>query len=446
MTYATPQAEAKALNAKLQAARYAYYVESNPIMSDPEYDALEKRLKELVEQNPNLKVLATVLSAVGSDLVSSIGSVKHKEPMLSLDNAYTLEDIDKFTAEHPDDTTYTIEPKVDGGSLSVRYHDHRLWLALTRGDGTSGEDVTQAALTISDIPKVLPTILPHDMEIRGEVFMTKAQFAKLNEPLLAAGKEPYKNQRNLATGSMKLKDAKEVRARGLSFQPWQIIGLEPTPGTTSPDMEDPNVPMDVKLREAGRTGLEHSQALEYVHRLAGTRQPHCWRVYNKAQLREAIEKNRILRATLWTEGLGMPTDGIVIKVESMEQRRALGLGTKSPKWAIAYKFPAERAVTTLRGVTWQVGRTGKMTPVAELEPVLCGGVTISKVNLNNLTWMTQMGITHVPCTVEIERGGEVIPKVECVIARGSGAPITAPAICTECGGNLLAETDAKSGN
>lgn len=410
MTYATPQAEAKALNAKLQAARYAYYVESNPIMSDPEYDALEKRLKELVEQNPNLKVLATVLSAVGSDLVSSIGSVKHKEPMLSLDNAYTLEDIDKFTAEHPDDTTYTIEPKVDGGSLSVRYHDHRLWLALTRGDGTSGEDVTQAALTISDIPKVLPTILPHDMEIRGEVFMTKAQFAKLNEPLLAAGKEPYKNQRNLATGSMKLKDAKEVRARGLSFQPWQIIGLEPTPGTTSPDMEDPNVSMDVKLREAGRTGLEHSQALEYVHRLAGTRQPHCWRVYNKKDMAAAIGKNITLLTTLWEDALGMKCDGLVIKVEQHSLRRQLGNGTKAPKWAIAFKIQSMAGVTKLLDVVWQVGRTGALTPVGVLEPINLGGAIVQRVNLNNLSWIREKGL-ELGCLVEVVRSGDVIPKV-----------------------------------
>lgn len=444
MTTQTPAARIRALNAQLMGARYAYYVESKPVMSDQEFDALEKELKDLVAENPKLAFVATVLTRVGSDLVGSIGVIKHRTPMLSLENAYSIEEVDKWCADHPEDTTYVLEPKVDGGSLSVRYADRRLWVAVTRGDGTEGEDVTAAAMTISDIPKTLPPTLPPDLEIRGEVFMTTGQFAKVNEAQAAAGKPLYANPRNLANGSMKLKDAKEVAARGLSFFPWQIIGLEPVKGTVSPDMDDPRVPMEEKLADAGKTGLEHSQALEYVHRLTCTRQPQCWNVYGKAGLRDAIEKNRILRDTLWTEGLGMITDGVVIKVQQQAYRDLLGAATKAPRWAIAYKFPAERAVTTLRDVTWQVGRTGKLTPVGELEPVLVSGSTVARVNLNNLTFIqTKLGAPCLGDKVVIYKGGEVIPQMEGVHERvPGGTQVEAPTACPSCGQPVLVEQGA----
>lgn len=410
MPYTSPAAEAKALNAKLMAARYAYYVESNPIMSDQEYDALEKQLRDLVAREPKVAVMATVLTAVGSDIVGSIGTIKHREPMLSLDNAYTLADLEAWIKDHPENTTYTIEPKVDGGSLSIRYADHKLWVAVTRGDGEKGEDVTQAAMTIRDIPKTLPSHFPENLEVRGEVFMTKAQFNALNEAQFAAGKDIYKNQRNLATGSLKLKDLKEVKARGLSFQPWQVIGLEPTPGTTSPDMADPNFTEEQKLRMAGATGLEHSQALEFIHRSCGFRQPHCWRVYHKKDMAAAIGKNITLLTTLWEDALGMKCDGLVIKVEQHFLRRQLGNGTKAPKWAIAFKIQSMAGVTKLLDVVWQVGRTGALTPVGVLEPINLGGAIVQRVNLNNLSWIREKGL-ELGCLVEVVRSGDVIPKV-----------------------------------
>lgn len=437
----TPSARIKALNATLMAARYAYYVESKPVMTDQEFDALEKELKDLAAANPKAAFLATVLTRVGSDIVGSIGVVNHKQPMLSLENAYTLEEVDKWCADHPEDTTYVLEPKVDGGSLSVRYADWKLWVAVTRGDGVTGEDVTGAAMTIADIPKTLPKTCPGDMEIRGEVFMTTGQFDKINAEMAKANKPLYANPRNLANGSMKLKDAREVAARGLSFFPWQIIGLEPAKGTVSPDMEDPRVEMAEKLADAGRTGLEHSQALEYVHRLAHTRQPQCWNVFGKAGLHDAIEKNRILRDTLWAKGLGMVTDGVVIKVQQQAYRDLLGTASKSPRWAIAYKFPAERAVTTLRDVTWQVGRTGKLTPVGELEPVLVSGSTVARVNLNNYTYIFHdLGAPRLGDKVSIYKGGEVIPQMEGVAERAvGGTAINAPTVCPSCGQPVAVE-------
>lgn len=407
-----PSNRIKELNAQLRQARYAYYVLSSPTMSDSEYDAVEKELKDLVAEHPNLTHLATVLQAVGSDIdVSFTQPIKHKTPMLSLENAYTREDVDAFIEDHPEGTTYVIEPKVDGLSLSNRYVNGRLFLSVTRGTGVEGEDVTQAAMTIDDIPKALHPSLPQDLEIRGEVFIRKSEFDRLNAERLAQGKEPYANQRNLASGSLKLKDIREVAKRKLSFQPWQVLGLEPPEGAGCPDVEDPRLSSEERLAAPGHMGLEHTQALGMVHFACHTRQLHSWRVYRKEDLWDAIEKNRILRDTLWTHGLGLPTDGIVIKVEEQRIREQLGAGVKTVNWGIAYKFPADRAVTTLRDVTWQVGRTGKLTPVAELEPVLVSGVCVSRASLNNWSWMQALGLTHVPCRVAVERGGEVIPKV-----------------------------------
>lgn len=433
----------KSLNAQLRQARYDYYVKSEPTMSDAEYDALEKELRDLVATNPELAHLATVLQAVGSDIdVAFSQPIKHKVPMLSLENAYTREDVDFFIAKHPDDTTYSIEAKIDGLSLSARYADHRLFLALTRGTGTEGDDVTQAAMTIDDLPKVLHPSLPPDLEIRGEVFVSQVEFDRLNAERIAQGKEPYANQRNLASGSLKLKDIREVAKRKLSFQPWQIIGLEPPAGTGTVDVENPYLSLGERLEAPGHSGLEHTQALEMVHLASHTRQPHSWRVYSKAGLWDAIEKNRILRDTLWTHGLGMPTDGVVIKVEEQRYRDALGAGPKTVNWGMAYKFPADRATTTLRGVTWQVGRTGKLTPVAELEPVLVSGSTVRRGTLCNLTYLQRLGIA-VNDKVTIFKGGEVIPQIGGVAeAAQDRQEILAPTHCPECGTEVTVRQEA----
>ena len=433
-----PSNHLKTLNAQLRQARYDYYVKSAPTMSDSEYDALEKELKDLVVEHPELAHLATVLNAVGSDIdVAFTQPIRHKTPMLSLENAYTRDDVDAFIADHPEATTYAIEPKVDGLSLSNRYVNHRLFLSLTRGTGTEGEDVTQAAMTIEDIPKVLHPSLPPDLEIRGEAFVSKSVFDQLNAERIAQGKEPYANQRNLASGSLKLKDIREVAKRRLSFQPWQIIGLEPPEGEGTADMENPYLSMGERLEAPGHTGLEHTQALEMVHLACKTRQPHSWRVYSKADLWDAIEKNRILRDTLWTHGLGMPTDGIVIKVEEQRTRDTLGAGQKVVHWGLAYKFPADRATTTLLGVTWQVGRTGKITPVAELEPVLVSGSTVRRGTLCNFTYLSKLGIA-VRDKVTICKGGEVIPQVLGVAeADPQREPILAPVVCPECDTELV---------
>ena len=424
------------LNAMVMQARFAYYVESRPIMTDPQYDALEKELKALVAENPQkYGPLAPVLTAVGSDLASSLGTVKHKTPMLSLHNAYTKEDVDKWALNHPPETTYVIECKIDGLSLSCRYVDHKLYLGLTRGDSLQGDDVTAAALAIPDVPKTIPEFLPGDLEIRGEVFITKGAFDKLNAALEAGGEPPYKNQRNLASGSLKLKDVREVALRHLSFLPWQIIGLEPPPGMTSADINNPNLTLRQRVEAPGHMGLEHTQALEYLHTLCNTRQPYCWRVYNREDLWAAIESNRKLRDEIWIPGLGYPIDGLVIKVEEHATRTLLGAGPTAVNWGIAFKFPADEVVTDLLGVTWQVGRTGILTPVGELEPISVSGSTVSRVILNNLSFMrTELGNPQINDKVIIYKGGEVIPVMKGVASRSENPiPIEAPTVCPSCG-------------
>ena len=441
-----PSAQAvRDLNSRLMHARHAYYVLSSPIMSDADYDRLEQELRQMVAEDPSLQRYAPVLTSVGSDLTGNVGTVKHRTPMMSLDNIYTREDLEAWASTHPEGTTYTIEAKVDGLSLSCRYADHRLWLAVTRGDHENGEDVTAAAMTIQDIPKTLPSPqLPPALEIRGEVFVTQSVFEALNQEMQAAGKEPYKNPRNLASGSLKLKDPKEVAKRCLSFMPWQVLGLEPPEGTVVPDMGNPSVPLEDKLASRPTLGLEHSQALEYVHTLCGTRQPYLWRVYRREDLWDAVERHRLLRDTLWSAGLGMATDGIVIKVEENAIRKTLGLGTKSPRWAVAFKYPAQVATTKLLGVTWQVGRTGRLTPVAELDPVSCSGTTVGRANLNNLTYIrTDLGDPRINDMVSIYKGGEIIPQVQAVVSRSvHGVKIAAPTICPACGGLVKEETSS----
>ncbi len=416
----SPQQRAKALNAQLMAARHAYYVRSAPVMEDVDYDKLEQELKDLVAAHPEISKFASTLDTVGSDISGSYGVLKHRIPMQSLEKATTEAEVMAWCLDHPDNTTYDIEPKVDGCSLSVRYTDHKLWLGVTRGDGAEGEDVTHAALSIESIPKTLSQAFPPNLEIRGEVFITQGEFDRLNAEAAEAGKKPYANPRNLASGSLKLSDPREVLKRKLAFQPWQVIGMEPGAQQANPE------------------GIESSEAMEFLWRMAPvTRQPLGHRAYSKAELLPLIERLRVEREVLWADGLGMQTDGIVIKVHEDAIRKRLGVGGRTPPWALAYKYPQRQSVTTLREIQWQVGRTGKLTPVAILDPVDVGGAIVSRSILNNQTWLTEMGI-HLPCTVEITRGGDVIPKVTSVISKPHDAQVPrAPTACPACGHGVM---------
>lgn len=441
-TPSTPMSQVKALNAQLQVWRHAYYVQAQPMVSDQEYDLKERELKDLVAANPNLEPLASVLKAVGSDLPAApfTQPVRHRVPMLSLDNAYSDEDVEKWLKNVPEDATFDLEPKVDGLPVSVRYANHTLWLAVTRGDGAQGEDATGAALAIKDIPKTLnPGVFPPDLEVRGEVFLTRQQFAAINERMASEGKDPYKTSRNLASGTLKLKDLKEVAARGLSFQPWQILGMEPGKGTWIPDTPERMAACGYKIPP----GLENAQALEYFSKLTGTRQCQVVRARSREELGPALELARKLRETLWGDIIG-DTDGVVIKVHEHYIREAMGAGTSTVNWAVARKWPSERVSTILNSVTWQVGRTGKVTPVAEVDPVVVGGVTVSRATLNNPTYMQTKipgGPVCIGDRVEIHRGGEVIPNITAVLEHGaSRVEIVVPTECPVCTEPLTTKT------
>lgn len=379
-------------NAQLAAARHAYYVAAEPIMTDKEYDLMELQLTKAVELFPEFKPLAPVLQCVGSDLVDDAGRIKHTSPTLSLDNAYTIEEIEEWyeALALAEDALVTIEPKVDGVSCTLKYVDHKLVQAVTRGDGTYGEDITPAIVATDSIPNDLPEDLYPEglVEIRGEVFVTTRTLEALNAEAEAKGGKTFANVRNLAAGTIKLKDTAEVKRRELKFRPWQVFGLP----------------------ETGAAALEaiHKKS-KLGHR--GFCQPEIIRIRSKAEIKNAIEMASKLRDSLWSHGLSMVTDGIVLKVDDPAIRAKLGAGSKAVKWACAFKFQALTGITTLREVIWQVGRTGKLTPVGVMDPINLGGAVVQKVSLNNWTWMGEMGITHLPCKVEVCRSGDVIPKI-----------------------------------
>jgi len=410
------------LNAKLIEARHAYYVEAIPIMDDKDYDSLEKELADLVAQEPDLKRYATILNTVGSDLRDAANRIKHHTPMLSLENQYLVEDVEKWMSGLPAGTVVCIEPKVDGLSLELTYINRKLLQATTRGDGNYGEDVTPQVFASPSIPKNLhPNFPTTPVIIRGEAFILRSVFDRLNTEAEAVGDKKYANPRNLAAGTLKLKNLQEVKNRDIRFQPWEVHGI----------------PEDK---------LGASKDLEFLYRNSkigepSWRQPLLTRVYEARGLKKAIDELAHERSNHWNR-LGMDTDGIVLKVENKDLRKKLGSGTKYPNWACCYKFPSELVKTKLLDVIWQTGRTGILSPVGILDPVNVSGSLISRVSLNNLSFMQNMGL-KIGSVVALEKGGEVIPKVTKLVAEGN-EDIKAPSTCPECGSKTEMFEDPKS--
>lgn len=379
------------LNEKLGNARHAYYAEATPIMSDADYDKMEKELKTLVTNEPDLKRYATVLSTVGSDLRDAANRVRHKTPMLSLENKYVIDEVKDWMQGQPEGTVVGIEPKIDGLSLSLRFVFRKLVLATTRGDGEVGEDVTAQVFASPSIPKVLSDNFPNTpVEIRGEAFICNHVFDRLNAEAKAVGDKPYANPRNLAAGTLKLKNLEEVAKRDIRFQPWEVHGLPENPLGASYDLEF--------LAANNKFGQPR------------WRQALIRRVRNPKDLEKAISDVANERDTVWHKGLGMQTDGIVFKVENKDLRKKLGHGSKFPNWACCFKWAGESAETTLIDVVWQVGRSGIISPVGILEPTNVSGSLISRVSLNNISYIRNMNL-EIGCRVEITKGGEVIPKI-----------------------------------
>jgi DNA ligase (NAD+) len=409
---------------------HLYYVLDTPVLTDAQYDALMNRLKALEAEHPSLITPDSPTQRVGGKPAEGFLKTPHSRPMLSLDNAYDEADLrawDQRVREALPSTEqlrYVCELKLDGLSLALHYGpgakgSAHLTRGLTRGDGTVGEDVTSNVRTIKSIPlsidakKLAAANLPQIFEIRGEIVLPHAAFVKLNEEREAAGMAPAANPRNAAAGTIRTLEPNIVAQRRLDFYPYSLL-----------ESGDYLLPLQSQSLEALRT--------------AGLRiNPHAATVDSIDAVLDFIAKAEPLRDTL-----GYEIDGVVIKVDSTAQQRRLGFTGKAPRWAIAYKFAARAGITRLEDVLFQVGRTGKVTPVAALTPVLIGGTTVSRATLHNPDEIARLGV-RIGDFVQVERGGDVIPKIVTVIEdathpRGTDE-IIFPTACPRCKTPLVRE-------
>lgn len=410
--------------------RYRYYVLDQPTISDAEYDALERELRDQEAAHPEFADPNSPTLRVGAPPVEAFEKRRHAVPMLSLDNAYSEAELRDWEAKWRKlapgaEPRYAAELKVDGLSLSLRYEQGVLVEALTRGDGETGELVTENARTISDVPARLPygqgKAVPAVLTVRGEVFLSRKRWEELNRQRDARGEPRFANPRNAASGTMKLLDSREVAARGLSFLPWQAIWVD-----------DPGAP---PLLEG------HVRAMALLESWGFTRMPGAGSEHDALDgVLRFIEEQREARLRL-----GFDTDGVVIKVADLALQQRLGATDRVPRWAVAFKYPATQVTTTVLGITWQVGRTGKLTPVAELEAVEVAGSTVRRATLHNADELARLGL-RVGHRVFIEKGGEVIPKVVALVpgeeARDLPVP-EIPAACPVCAGEVGKTDDAE---
>lgn len=388
---------------------YQYYVLDNPSVPDSEFDRLLQELKTLEAEHPDLITPDSPTQRVGAKPLAAFKNITHKVPMLSLDNAFSTDDIDNFVRrinerlEITDEIEFVAEPKLDGLAVSLVYEKGLFSYAATRGDGATGEDITQNCKTIQDIPlRLKGNKIPDYVEVRGEVYMSKSKFKLLNERAIAEGTKEFANPRNAAAGSLRQLDSTITRKRALSFYAYS---LPETKLVTHTDC----------LQQLRDWGFPVSEEIEIVYGVAG-----CEEYFAK------LGKKR--------DSLPYEIDGIVFKVNSIKLQQELGFVSRSPRWAIAYKFPAQEEMTQLLAVDFQVGRTGILTPVARLEPVFVGGVTVSNATLHNMDEIARKDV-RIGDTVIVRRAGDVIPEVASVILTkrpANAKEIKAPTHCPVC--------------
>ena len=389
-----------------------YYVDNAPEISDFEFDQMMHRLIELEQAHPELADDNSPTMRVGSDKSSEFQNIKHRYPMLSLSNTYSIEELNEFIArieKEEGETEYVCELKFDGTAISLTYEEGRLVRAVTRGDGESGDDVTANVRTIGSIPLTLTGDYPDEFEIRGEIFMPYASFERLNAEREAAGEQLFANPRNAAAGTLKQQQSSIVAKRGLDCTLYQIASRD-LPFST------------------------HWEALEAARRWGFKVSRHARICRSAQEIKNFIEYWDSAR-----KELPYPTDGIVIKVNDFAKRRRLGFTSKSPRWAVAYKFKAEQALTRLLSVDFQVGRTGAITPVANLEPVLLAGTIVKRATLHNAEQIELLDI-RLGDFVYVEKGGEIIPKiteVELSARSAESKPFKYITKCPECGSKLV---------
>ncbi|MBW4331159.1 NAD-dependent DNA ligase LigA [Stakelama sp. CBK3Z-3] len=417
MDEATAAAELERLAREIAHHNRLYHAEDAPELSDADYDALIRRNAAIEAAFPHLKRADSPSLQVGAAPASHLSKVAHARPMMSLDNAFSDEEVMEFVARvrrflslsEDEAVALTAEPKIDGLSCSLRYESGALVRALTRGDGQVGEDVTANVRTIADIPQRLPGSAPAIFEVRGEVYMAKADFAALNDRLRKAAADPEKarqfaNPRNAAAGSLRQKDAAVTAERPLRFLAHGWGEVSDLPGETQTEMVGAIRDMGFPVADSF-TRTEGTAAALDVYR--------------------AIEAARA--------DLPFDIDGVVYKVDRLDWQQRLGQVARAPRWALAHKFPAERAQTTLNDIDIQVGRTGKLTPVARLEPVTVGGVVVTNATLHNADEIERLDV-HPGDRVVVQRAGDVIPQIVENLSRDpERAPWPFPRQCPECG-------------
>ena len=407
--------ELLALRKELEEQNYKYYVLNQPVMSDQEFDQKMHRLQDLEARFPDMFDPKSPTQHVGSDLgKKGFEQVVHQYPMLSLANTYSREEVEDWIRKLPKDVEIVCELKFDGLSISLWYENGQLTKAVTRGDGQKGDNVIDNIKTIPSIPwRVEGADIPARFEMRGEVLLPWANFERLNAEREEQEEPLFANPRNAASGTLKLQDPREVARRGLDAYLYYMLG-EDLPDTTHYD----------RLQTARRWGFKISDAIRVCHSLEEVMQYiNHW---------DTERKN-----------LPVATDGIVLKVNSLAQQKELGYTAKTPRWAIAYKFQAERQLTRLNKITYQVGRTGVVTPVANLDPVQLSGTVVQRATLHNEDFIRSLGIREGD-NVWVEKGGEIIPKIVAKESENSSADAECgdyqsffPTVCPECGTPLV---------
>ena len=427
LTEKAARAELERLAAEIARHDAAYYQSDAPVISDAEYDALRRRNDAIEARFPSLVLDDSPSRRIGAAPAEGFGKVRHRVPMLSLGNAFSDDDVTEFEARvrrflalKPEDAlAITAEPKIDGLSISIRYEKGRLVEAATRGDGTEGENVTQNVRTIREIPHALKgRDVPDTIDVRGEIYLGHADFAALNAAQAAVGGKVFANPRNAAAGSLRQLDSRITASRPLRFFAYAWGEASVLPADTQHGM----------VAAFARWGLPVNPLMEVCD--------------GPAALLDYFRRMGDRRSSL-----GYDIDGVVYKVDRLDYQERLGFVSRSPRWAIAHKFPAEQATTVLNAIEIQVGRTGALTPVAKLEPVTVGGVVVSNATLHNEDEIARKDI-RVGDTVIVQRAGDVIPQVVRVVEDRRPAwavPFEFPHVCPVCGSHAVREADDETG-
>jgi DNA ligase (NAD+) len=404
-----------------------YYRQDAPEISDAEYDELVKRNAAIEARFPDLIRADSPSRRIGAAPAEGFAKIRHRVPMLSLGNAFAEEEVAEFIERvhrflritPGTELVFTAEPKIDGLSISIRYENRRLVEAATRGDGSEGENVTENVRTIAEIPhRLAGRDVPDTIDVRGEIYMRRDDFQKLNAAQAAAGAKVFANPRNSAAGSLRQLDPRITAARPLRFFAYAWGGASSLPADTQMGMAQAFKRWGLPINPLIRLARSTEELIAYYREIGGKR-----------------------------AALSYDIDGVVYKVDRLDLQRRLGFVSRSPRWALAHKFPAEQAMTVLRDIEIQVGRTGALTPVAKLEPVTVGGVVVSNATLHNEDEIKRKD-ARIGDTVIVQRAGDVIPQIVAVVKekRHKGAKaFQFPSVCPACGSHAVRETDVKTG-